>query len=217
MAQIKTVKADLRGKYLRYMEVSTIVSLLILIAAFKFAPPQFKNDNIKENKQEIIIVENVLNTQQETPKPTIPKPPVPILSMTDDIEDIPFQETVLSNDDVADLPQAPVRDNKIIEDEEIIFKVVEEYPQLVGGIKSLQEKLYYTEIAKRVGIEGKVLISAVIDKNGNVIEAEIHKSLFDDLDQVALKAVKELKFIPGKQRGKPVKVQITMTIHFKLN
>ena len=59
--------------------------------------------------------------------------------------------------------------------------------------------MYYTEIAKRAGIEGKVIVSAIIDKNGNVANAEIYVSLSDDLDQIALKAVKELKFFPGKQ------------------
>ena len=53
--------------------------------------------------------------------------------------------------------------------------------------------MYYTEIAKRAGIEGRVIVSAIIDKNGNVANVEIYVSLSDDLDQIALKAVKEFE------------------------
>ena len=81
----------------------------------------------------------------------------------------------------------------------------------------MQEKLYYTEIAKRIGIEGKVILTAIIDKHGEVIgKRRFTNSLFDDLDKIALNAVKELKFIPGKQRGKPVIVRMSIPIVFKL-
>ena len=59
-------------------------------------------------------------------------------------------------------------------------------------------------------------VLAIIDKSGKVVKASIAKSLFPQLDEVALKAVEETKFTPGKQRGKPVKVQMTIPITFKL-
>lgn len=217
MAQIKTPEADLRSKYQQYIEISLILSLLILIATFKFSPQSSAIQEVRQEIQDIISVENVQSTKQEVSKLNFPKPPVPILSLTDEIEDITFAETDIFTDNVRELLQPPITNNRIIEDEEVLFKVVEDLPQIIGGLKSLQEKLYYTEIAKRIGMEGKVIVSAIIDKNGNVIDAEIYKSLFDDLDQIALKAVKELKFTPGMQRGKPVKVQIQIPIHFRLN
>lgn len=217
MAQIKTFHADLRTKYKRYFEISLIITLLMLIAAFKFAPNAAKAKLIKEGGGDIIKVENIPTTQHDITKPKEPKPAVPILSLSNETEDIPFEDIDIFSEDVREIPQQQLTSNRIIVEEDAIFEVVEDYPQMVGGMKSLLEKLYYTEIAKRIGIEGKVILTAIIDKNGDVIGAEIYKSLFDDLDKIALIAVKELKFIPGKQRGKPVKVKIQIPIQFKLN
>lgn len=217
MAQIKTQQADLKAKYKRYIEISLIITLLWLIAVFKFAPHSIKTKGIATISDELIKAENVQSTRQEVSKPRAPKLPVPILSFTDDMVDIPFTETDIFSNEIIELPQTPITSNRIIEDEDIIFEAVENYPEIIGGFKSLQEKLHYTEVAKRIGIEGKVIILAIIDKKGEVIQAEIYKALFDDLDQIALKAVKELKFKPGMQRGKPVKVKIMIPIHFKLN
>jgi TonB family protein len=96
------------------------------------------------------------------------------------------------------------------------FIAVEEMPELIGGLKSLQEKIQYPEIAKRAGIEGKVYVLAFIDENGNVVSAKTLKGIGAGCDETALNAVKETKFIPGKQGGKPVKTQVSIPIVFKL-
>lgn len=216
MAQIKTARADIRAKYKRYFEISLIITLLILIAAFKFVPKENKAKEIHSSIDPLIRVENTPNTEHEVSRPNAPKPPVPIVSDTDEIIDIPFEENDIFNPEINDLPKPSASHNRIIEEENVIFEAVENPPEIIGGLKSLQEKLYYTEIAKRAGIEGRVIVSAIIDKNGNVANAEIYVSLSDDLDQIALKAVKELKFIPGMQRGKPVIVRMSIPIVFKL-
>lgn len=75
-------------------------------------------------------------------------------------------------------------------------------PELVGGIKGLQNKIVYPEIAKRVGIEGKVLVQAIVDENGKVISTSTIKGIGAGCDEVAMDAVRNSKFTPGKQRGK---------------
>jgi TonB family protein len=96
------------------------------------------------------------------------------------------------------------------------FVAVETMPEIIGGFASIQEKIVYPEIAKRAGIEGKVYILAFIDENGNVASARIIKGIGAGCDEAALEAVKQTKFIPGRQRSKPVKVQVTVPIVFKL-
>lgn len=96
------------------------------------------------------------------------------------------------------------------------FVAVEEMPELLGGLKGLQSKIKYPEAAKREGIEGKVYVLAFIDEKGNVANAKVIKGAGYGLDEAALDAVKQTKFTPGKQRGKPVKVQVTIPIVFKL-
>jgi TonB family protein len=101
-------------------------------------------------------------------------------------------------------------------DQNIYFVAVEEMPGPIGGMYAIQSRIKYPENAKNQGIEGKVFIQAFIDETGNVIKANVIKGAGYGLDEAALSAVKQTKFTPGKQKGKPVKVQVTIPIVFKL-
>ena len=89
-------------------------------------------------------------------------------------------------------------------------------PEPIGGIKSIWEKVHYTEIAKRIGLTGTVYIEAAIDKKGNVVNAKIIRGIGGGLDEISLNAVKHTKFKPGMQGGRPVKVKMTIPIKFIL-
>ena len=89
-------------------------------------------------------------------------------------------------------------------------------PEPIGGIGAIQKKAYYTEIAKLAGIEGKVIVEAMIDKKGNVTEVNLIQDIGGGLGEVAMNAVKNTRFKPGKQRGKPVKVKMIIPIKFVL-
>ncbi|MCB9207047.1 MAG: energy transducer TonB [Ignavibacteriales bacterium] len=97
------------------------------------------------------------------------------------------------------------------------FVMAEEMPSPIGGMKAIQEKIKYPELARRAGIEGRVYIKAFIDENGNVASAEVIKGLEGGCNEAAIEAVKNTKFIPGRQRGKAVKVQVSIPILFKLD
>ncbi|MCW8850604.1 MAG: energy transducer TonB, partial [Melioribacteraceae bacterium] len=75
----------------------------------------------------------------------------------------------------------------------------------------------YPESAKKEGIMGKVMVKAVIDENGKVIETEVLKGVNPELDEAAVNAVKLTKFIPGVMDGKNVKAEVTIPISFKLD
>ena len=215
MPLYKTSKADLRGKYNRNLEVSIIIALIFLIAAFKYSPRKSEVKKYVEQGQDLIKIQEVLPTDQPEIPPKV-KPLVPKISMDPEIEDIEFKPTELFADAPTDKPPERVEVHKTIDNENIIFEAVEEPPKPVGGIAAIQNKIQYTEFAKRVGIEGKVIVQVIINKNGDVSNASILKSLFPQLDEIALNAVKETKFFPGKQRGKPVNVKMTIPITFKL-
>lgn len=97
------------------------------------------------------------------------------------------------------------------------YKVeTEVMPEIMGGLYSIQKNIRYPEIAKRAGIEGKVFVLAFIDEEGNVANARVVKGIGAGCDEAALDAVKGVKFNPGRHQGKPVKVQVTIPIQFKL-
>ena len=94
--------------------------------------------------------------------------------------------------------------------------LVENMPGPIGGMYAIQEKIQYPETAKRSGIQGKVMIQAFIDENGKVIHAKLLNGIGGGCDEVAVDAIKQTRFNPGIQNGKPVKVQVTIPIWFKL-
>jgi protein TonB len=215
MSSLKNPKADLQKIYYRTFEISLIIALVILIAAFKFSPLASKTELLIEGTQEIIKIEDIINTVQKPAVPPPPKAPQIIAATIDDPQD----DFVLPDiDDVepVKLPDKPPTKPDIDLSDEIYIEIPEELPSPVGGLKSIQEKVHYTEIARRAGVEGTVYIQAKISKNGDVVEVKVMKGLGAGLDDEALNAVKTTKFIPGKQRGKPVNVKMTIPIKFVL-
>jgi periplasmic protein TonB len=218
MALKKYPKADLRAKYKKVFELSLIASLAFLIIAFKFFPVLEGSELQLDGPQELFTVEDIQQTKQENRPPPPPKPPIPIEAPSEDVlEDIEISSTELDFEAQIDAPPPPPKaETKHVEEEPTYFVAVEEMPEPIGGIQAIQSKIVYPEIAKRAGVEGRVHVLAFVDEKGNVTKAEILKGLGAGLDEVAVNAVRQTKFKPGKQRGKPVKVQVAIPIIFRL-
>lgn len=214
MPSLKNPKADLRILYNRTFKVSLIFSLAIIIAAFKFSPYSSESELLINKPQEIIKIDEIVSTVQKPEIPPPPKTPEPIdPSVNENINEPEFNETVWNETDPVPPPPPPPAK---IPDEIPIFVWSEVMPEPIGGLVTIQKKVTYTEIAKRIGLEGKVIVEAIVDEKGNVIEAKVVKSLGFGLDEEALQAVQLTKFSPGLQRGKPVRVRINIPIKFVL-
>ena len=216
MPVIKNFKANLRAKYGRYIKLSIIFTLAIIIAAFKFSPHGEKKDGISILPQDIIKVEDIANIIQKPKPPPPPRPEIQLADLDEDLIEIEFDGTDLDQDAHVDDPLPPIETSGDDENEIIDFLPSEDRPTPIGGMSAIHEKVYYTEIGIRAGVEGTVVIEAVVDKLGNIIDAFVKKSIGGGLDEVALDAVKNTKFHPGKQRGKPVNVRIWIPIKFVL-
>lgn len=96
------------------------------------------------------------------------------------------------------------------------FRSADEMPEPIGGMKSIQEKIMYPDSAKKNGIEGKVFLTAFINEVGNVVSVKIIKGIGYGCDDAAMSAVHQTKFKPGLLGNKPVKVQVSIPIVFKL-
>lgn len=220
MALRKNPKADLRKGYPLFIEVGLVVALLLLIFAFRF---DFSPDNAMEfvqQDQEIVQMEEIVQTKQiETPPPP-PKPPVPVEVPNDEIVDdidLNLDASLDIDEPLSDLPPPPPPDEEEEEEPEPeIFVVVEQMPELIGGLGEIQKKIKYPEIARKAGVEGRVFIQFVVDEQGNVQDAAVTRGIGAGCDEEALRVVKQAKFKPGKQRGKSVKVKMSLPITFKL-
>lgn len=216
MALKKNPKVDLKIKYQRVWEISLIIALALMIVAFKYFPKFEKKVGKIEAPQELIDVEDVEATKQEQAPPPPPKPPIPIEAPTDDVlDDVEIESSELDENATVSAPPPPVVE-KEEEAEPVFFVAVEEMPEPIGGIAAIQSKIVYPEIAKRAGVQGRVFVKAYVDEHGNVTKVELIRGIGAGCDEAAMNAVKSVKFKPGKQRGKPVKVQVTVPVLFKL-
>jgi len=102
------------------------------------------------------------------------------------------------------------------EKEIIYFQAVEEMPEPIGGIKGIQSKINYPELAKRAGVMGRVSVRTFVDSLGNVIKTEVIKGIGAGCDEEAERAIKLTKFIPGKQSGKVTNVQVVVPVSFRI-
>ena len=102
-----------------------------------------------------------------------------------------------------------------------VFEVVEEMPEFPGGVDAmmeyLQKELRYPESAKEKGIQGRVTVQFIIDKEGNVTNSKVTRSVDKDMDTEAIRLVKAMpKWKPGMQKGKAVAVKYTVPVVFRL-
>lgn len=102
------------------------------------------------------------------------------------------------------------------EDDPAFYISVEVLPKPIGGIKAIYKKLSYPKEAKENEIEGTVVIRAFIDRDGEVLNAEVVEGIGYGCDESARLAVYYHRFKPGMQRGQRVKVQMDIPIEFKL-
>ncbi len=103
------------------------------------------------------------------------------------------------------------------EEEDIIFVAYDTEPVPIGGFAAIHKNLTYPDIARRAGVEGTVIIQAIIDKRGIVIDTQVLKSLGNNgCDEAAMFAIKQTRWKPALQRDKPVKVRVSIPVIFKL-
>ncbi len=94
--------------------------------------------------------------------------------------------------------------------------VVEQMPQLIGGMASVQEAIEYPKKARDARLEGTVYVKFIVDENGQVQNPEIVKGLGFGLDQEVLRVVSDLEFHPGRQGRNPVPVLFYLPVTFDL-
>jgi protein TonB len=114
----------------------------------------------------------------------------------------------------ASAPQGDVRQSKV-------YNSVEQMPEFPGGIeemmKFLQMNIQYPANAAKNKVEGRVILQFVVEKDGQIGEVKVARSVDPELDAEAVRVVKSMpNFVPGRQDGKPVAVWYTIPISFKL-
>ncbi len=107
------------------------------------------------------------------------------------------------------------------EEENKVFDVVEQMPSFPGGMAALmaylQKSIKYPPIAEENGIQGRVVCTFVVERDGSVTDVRVAKSVDPSLDKEAVRVVSAMpKWIPGRQNGQSVRVKYTLPVTFRL-
>ena len=223
----KAPVADLEGKKTTWLLVGYISILAVLFIAFEWT----KRDKIDTGE---IIEAPMLTFEEEIIPITMqekPVAPVPVeakqISETIEIveDDAEIEETIIASDeDMGEVVEIQNIENVVVaepEKEEEIFQVVENMPEFPGGMaelmKYLQKNIKYPTISQENGVQGRVIVQFVVNRDGSIVDPVVLRSVDPYLDKEALRVVKAMpKWKPGEQRGKPVRVKFTLPVQFRL-
>ena len=105
---------------------------------------------------------------------------------------------------------------------DMVFDVVEVMPQFPGGqiamLQYLMKNIKYPEQAVKEGIQGRVTVRFIVEKDGSISDVKPVLSVHPLLNKEAVRVVESMpKWSPGKQNGKPVRVRFNVPVMFKLN
>lgn len=205
-----------------------ISSALVL---FAFNWKSIEEQNLIENTTAFVEEETILPIYTQIQPP--PPPKVQPINPTDIVE---VEEINLDNDlleiNIED-PQIDISEivsdvrgieNTNFQTEEVdeIFGIVEDPAVFEGGMdnfyKYVSKNLTYPKQAKRQGIQGKIFLQFVVDKEGQITDIKVVKGLGFGLDEEATRVLRECpKWKPARQRGKVVRVRMSIPIMFKLD
>lgn len=217
LSERESLLGERRHRYhVRVLSALSFALLLLLVATkIDFRPASAFEIVVAE--QDVVLMEEIEQTQQIERPPPPPRPPVPIEVPNDEVldEEVLALDAEIDFDEPLDLPPPPPAADT--DDEPEIFVVVEQMPELIGGVRSIQEAVRYPEVARLAGLEGVVVVQLVINEDGTPSDPKILRSAGEILNDAAEEALLKQRFTPGKQRGKPVRVQMAFPVTFRLN
>jgi protein TonB len=219
----KNPKADLNKKTTLFLNIGLVISLSLVIMAFEW---KFYDEG---ELMDLGQVSDEFEDVMEIPPTEQPPPPPPKIQQPEIIE-VPDEEEIEEEIEVdldVEITEETVVEEIVFDEpveEEVaeeIFTIVEDQPTPKGGMAAFYEyigkKLKYPAQARRMGIEGKVFVEFVVDKDGTITDVKAIKGIGAGCDEEAKRVIQNApKWNPGKQRGRPVKVRMILPITFKL-
>ena len=194
-------KAEVKQQKVQIKEPEKVVERVK--SSVKFTAPVIKKDNEVKPEDEIKTQDQLMETKTA-------------IGTFDVKGNDDANGEVLKAKEVITQPEPPkhVEENKV-------FDVVEQMPSFPGGpqalLQYLNSNVKYPVVAQENGVQGRVVISFVVEKDGSVTDVQVAKSVDPSLDKEAQRVVKSMPhWIPGKQNGSAVRVKYVVPVSFKL-
>ncbi len=222
----KSPKADLETKKSTWLLLGFVFILAILFVAAEWTDRDKKVDT-DTGIAEVVFEEEIIPITEQDQKQAPPPPEAPKVEEVLEIveNDAKVEESTIQASDnmteAVEIKYTPVEVEEEEPEEQKIFQVVEDMPEFPGGMgecmKYLAKNIKYPTISQENGVQGRVIVQFVVNKDGSIVDAEVVRSVDSYLDKEALRVVSGMpKWTPGKQLGKPVRVRYTLPVVFKL-
>ena len=224
----KSENADLEKGKGTSLLIGFVMALAVMFVALEWTQREV------EDNSEIFAARDVSLNEEMVPitlpeKKTVPPPPAAvtkaeIIEIVEDDADV--EEDIMAstedNTESVDLAEMDVIEVEEEPQEEEVFMVVEDQPEFPGGtaalLEYLRKNIKYPAICRENNIQGRVLVTFIVNKDGAIVEPEVVKSVNPSLDKEALRVISTMpNWKPGSQRGKPVRVKYTVPVNFRLN
>jgi len=232
----KNHKAELRKNSSLYFVIGLSVILFISWQAIEWKTYDknqydYESLNVEDDDDEEIPITEQLKTPPPPPPPPPPAPEViEIVQDEEEVEETVIESTETSNDEIIEVDDVDIEEED--EDINIPFAIIEDVPIFPGCEKVSKDKrrdcfqdqmnkhikrnFRYPEIAQEMGIQGRVYVSFIIDKDGSINNITM-SGPDQNLEKEAQRIISKLpQMIPGKQRGRAVRVPFSIPITFRL-
>ncbi len=224
----KSEHADLeRGKGTSLL-IGFVIALGVMFVALEWTQREVEDNSELYTARDVSLNEEMIPITLPEKK-TVPPPPAAvtkaeIIEIVEDDADIEEDIMASTEDNVewVDIDDYDVVTVEPEPEEEEIFMVVEDQPEFPGGtaalLEYLRKNIKYPAICRENNIQGRVLVTFIVNKDGAIVEPEVVKSVNPSLDKEALRVISQMpNWKPGSQRGKPVRVKYTVPVNFRLN
>jgi protein TonB len=232
----KNQKADLSKNSSLYFVIGLSVILLISWQAIEWKTYDrslydYEALNVEDDDDEEIPITEQLKTPPPPPPPPPPAPEViEVVEDEEEVEETVIESTETNEDEIIEVEEVEIEE--VEEDIDVPFAVIEDVPIFPGCEKvskdkrrdCFQEKMNnhirknfrYPEIAQEMGIQGRVYVNFIIDKDGSITNIRM-RGPDQNLEKEAQRIISRLpSMTPGKQRGRPVRVPFSIPITFRL-
>jgi len=231
----KNPKADLTRNSGLYFVIGLVLVMLLTYIAFEWKTYDDDNNfDYTMNVEDTLDEEVPMTEQIKTPPPPPPPAAPEIIEVVEDEEEV--EETVIESTETSQeeevIEVADIEVEEVVEDVDVPFAVIEDVPIFPGCENEPKNKLRecfnsmiqkhigknfrYPEIAQEMGVQGRVNVMFVIQKDGSIGNVRM-RGPDKSLEEEAARIISKLpKMTPGKQRGRPVRVPFSIPINFKL-
>ncbi len=226
MEKFKNASQKLYAKRPLFFNLGLFIAIGLCFIAFEHKVYIKDSDRIPldPSNESIFVLEDIKPTiQKPKPKPQIPTSKNAVVNITDEPKVLEKAAEPTPVIDLAGLDDLIAGDEPEVEavEDPTIHLHVDRSPEFAGGLdafyKYVSNNIKYPRKEQRMNIDGRVYLQFVIERDGSLTDIQVLKGVSEGLDKEAIRVLRATpNWIPGSNRGQPVRVRMTIPIYFQL-